>query len=78
MSGLVEVPTEALALALGYSAARPSAAAAGRVTALVDELQRRGRYEPMMDALGDELASAIALVVSVDKAQTVPRAGARW
>ena len=72
---LAELPDTALALALGMSVAAPKAAHAGRVSALADELARRGVLDAMLAALGPELAASIRLAARADRGQRWARSG---
>ncbi|WP_166905931.1 hypothetical protein [Mycobacterium sp. DL440] len=72
---LAALPDTALALALGMSVANPKAAYAGRVSALVDELARRGVLDAMLAALGPELAASIRLAAGADRGQCWARSG---
>ncbi|WP_454232042.1 DUF7423 domain-containing protein [Mycolicibacterium fortuitum] len=72
---LASLPDTALALALGMSVANPKAAHAGRVSALVDELVRRGVLDVMLAALGPELAESIRLAARADRGQCWARSG---
>ncbi|MGV0738222.1 hypothetical protein ABQF35_14320 [Mycobacterium syngnathidarum] len=72
---LAGLPDTALALALGMSVANPKAAHAGRVSALADELRRRGVFEAMLAALGPELAASIMLADRADRGQCWARNG---
>lgn len=72
---LAELPDTALALALGMSVANPKAAHAGRISALVDELARRGVLDAMLAALGPELAASIGLAARADRGQCWARSG---
>lgn len=74
-SQLAALPDIALALALGMSVANPKVAHAGRVSALVDELARRGALEAMLAALGPGLAASIELAVRADRGQRWARSG---
>lgn len=72
---LAGLPDTALALALGMSVANLKAQHAGRVSALVDELARRGVYEVMLAGLGRELAASIRLAARADRGQCWARSG---
>ena len=67
---LAALPSTAIALVLGYQAARPvDVHESGRVAALVDELRRRDEYGTTMAALGSDLASAIHTLYIADRGQ---------
>lgn len=74
-SRLAALPDTALALALGMSVANPKAQHVGRVSALVDELARRGVLDSMLAALGSELAASIMLAYRADRGQCWARTG---
>ncbi|NOR03683.1 hypothetical protein HGK72_26895 [Mycolicibacterium fortuitum] len=74
---LVGLPDTAIALALGMSVANPKAQHVGRVSALVDELARRGVLDSMLAALGPELAGSIRLAARADRGQCWARTGKR-
>ncbi|MFA5711488.1 hypothetical protein [Mycolicibacterium sp.] len=74
LSGL---PDAALGLALGMSVARPDSRFAGRVSALADELKRRGVWEALLGSLDSELAAQIRLLDSVDRGRLWDRTGRR-
>ena len=67
---MAALSTGAIALVLGWQVARPiDVIESGRVAALVDELRRRGEYEPLLAELGAELASAIQVLYIADRGQ---------
>lgn len=75
---LGQLPSTAIALALGYQAGRPVAVVeAGRVSALVDELIRRGEYDAMLAALGPDFAQRVAALYMADRGQVWARTGRR-
>jgi hypothetical protein len=68
--------TEALAFAFGYVAARPvTADQFGGVCALVDELETRHAYAPLLAALPPALAKAVQTLVWAHRGQRWARTG---
>lgn len=77
-TGLTLLPVSAVALALGMCVAgSQSVRYAGRVSALVDELRRRGVYNDMLAALDPELSASITMLDTADRGQRWAKTGRR-
>jgi hypothetical protein len=69
-SGLAAQPSTSLALVLGYVAGSDAARSTpGRLSAIADELERRGEYRPTLAALDVDLGRRIDLLVVADRGQ---------
>jgi hypothetical protein len=70
IAGLPAQPTASLALVLGFVAGSDAARSTpGRLSAIAQELDRRGEYRPTLAALDPDLARRIDLLVVADRGQ---------
>jgi hypothetical protein len=69
-SGLASQPSTSLALVLGFVAGSDAARSTpGRLSAIADELNRRGEYRSTLAALDTDLGRRIDLLVVADRGQ---------
>lgn len=75
---LAALSDASIALVLGVCVGQPQKVAnMGRVSVLVDELQRRGVYHQILATLDSELAAAITILDRADRGQRWARTGRR-
>lgn len=75
---LASLPVASIALALGICVGQPQrTAATGRVSALCDELRRRGVWPDLLASLDPELADSIVVLDMADRGQSWSRSGQR-
>jgi len=75
---LAELPSTAIAVAVGIAVAQPQwPSTYGRVSALIDELRRRGEWDAVTAVLDPQLVRSIDALESADRGQRWARTGRR-